>query len=200
MRLARGDVGINELDNACMEHDKWYHENRTAETRHEGDLKLAEAAAKVARDPTATIDEREKANLVVAIMHGKKWLGAGYQRGSGLGLHQVYRPLVLQRGGGAGDALSDGWAHIDGDAPGTISSWGSSSGSSGIFSTLASAVGSIVDFFARRRSEQEAKRKLEEEKAKAAKQIGDAVGRAMEEAKNMKLPKIPLTDRFGIVQ
>lgn len=95
MRLARGDAGINELDRACKDHDVFYLNNRTAESRKEGDLLLAEAAAKVARDSNATNEEKEKANLVIAIMHGKQWLGAGAGAGAGSG----------EGGAGAGPSL-----------------------------------------------------------------------------------------------
>ncbi|DAC81606.1 TPA_asm: PLA2X [Physarum slime mold MELD virus] len=76
--LARGDVGINKLDNACMQHDIAYRDNRTAEARHPADLALAAAAEKVAADPNATKDERDKANFVTAVMRGKLYLGSGY--------------------------------------------------------------------------------------------------------------------------
>lgn len=84
-RLARGDEGINELDQACKQHDIAYHYNKTVETRHPADLALAAVAEKIASDPTATKDERDKANFVSAVMRGKLYLGSGFQLGSGPG-------------------------------------------------------------------------------------------------------------------
>ena len=165
MRLARGDPGINELDVACKAHDIWYRDNRTAESRHEGDLKLAEAAARVARDPNATKDEQEKANLVVAIMHGKKWLGAGLS----------VQPHSSRRTFYGGDAIGAASSTL-GDSEGGSSS----AGPGGIWPTIANAVGSLFNFFIRRKSELTSKKEEMERRTQAevetAKRIAAAIG------------------------
>lgn len=68
---------INKLDEAAYHHDLAYRDNKTAEGRHPADLALAAAAERIAQDPTASKDERKKANLVAAAMRGKLYLGAG---------------------------------------------------------------------------------------------------------------------------
>lgn len=68
---------INKLDEAAMYHDIAYRDHRTAKERHPYDLKLAKVADEIARDPSATPDERKKASMVAAVMHGKVALGMG---------------------------------------------------------------------------------------------------------------------------
>ena len=43
-RLARGDKGINELDEACKEHDIAYSKEKDLEHRHKADRILADKA------------------------------------------------------------------------------------------------------------------------------------------------------------
>ncbi len=61
---------INKLNEVAMYHDIVYRNHRNAKERHSYDLKLAKVA-EIARDPSATLDERKKASMMVAVMHSK---------------------------------------------------------------------------------------------------------------------------------
>lgn len=75
--IARGDKGINELDRNCKLHDLWYRDHRTASERHPSDIKLAQAALRIAEDPSKPEMQRKKAKMVAAVMSGKTFLGLG---------------------------------------------------------------------------------------------------------------------------
>lgn len=76
-RLKRGDVGINELDEACKAHDISYNTYKSAKDRHPHDLQLARIAEKIANNPSNHPDLIKNANKVSAVMRGKVTLGLG---------------------------------------------------------------------------------------------------------------------------
>lgn len=76
-RLARGDPGINELDRACLEHDKAYASSTDTEIRREADKKLASQAWERAKSWDSGIAERGAALAVAAAMKAKSKIGGG---------------------------------------------------------------------------------------------------------------------------
>lgn len=77
-RLSRGDTGINELDEACKQHDIAYANNPSSlEIRHKADLELAAAAEKRFRDSNARFGERLAGLAINKIMKHKVKRGMG---------------------------------------------------------------------------------------------------------------------------
>ena len=76
-RLARGDSGINLLDQACKEHDISYSKFKNTSDRHIADKILAEKAWQRVKSKDANISERVNALLVTNLMKGKVKLGMG---------------------------------------------------------------------------------------------------------------------------
>lgn len=75
-RLARGDKGINPLDEACKIHDIAYNDNKNLESRHKADLQLASAAEQRWRESNS-LSERLAAFAVDKIMKFKVKRGMG---------------------------------------------------------------------------------------------------------------------------
>lgn len=77
-RLARGDKGVNPLDEACREHDIAYSQNReNLPKRHEADKVLAKRAAERIFAKDSSLGERAVAVGVVGAMKIKQKLGMG---------------------------------------------------------------------------------------------------------------------------
>lgn len=76
-RLARGDPGINLLDQACKEHDIGYSKFKETADRHILDKILAEKAWQRVRSADAGLSERANALLVTNMMKAKVKLGMG---------------------------------------------------------------------------------------------------------------------------
>ncbi|XP_043471642.1 uncharacterized protein LOC122504549 [Leptopilina heterotoma] len=77
-RLARGDPGINPLDQACREHDIAYSQNKdNLENRHVADRILAEKAWNRVRASDAKLGEKAAAWAVTNAMKIKTKLGMG---------------------------------------------------------------------------------------------------------------------------
>lgn len=76
-RLARGDVGINPLDEACREHDIAYAQNSDLASRHAADKVLKDKAWARLKAPNATAGERASALFVTSAMGTKRFFGAG---------------------------------------------------------------------------------------------------------------------------
>jgi Phospholipase A2-like domain len=74
-RLARGELGINKLDRACRDHDIHYNKFSSAKDRHPADIKLAQVAKEVIRDPNSKFKEKAVAQIVSAAMNAKVNLG-----------------------------------------------------------------------------------------------------------------------------
>ena len=80
-RLARGDSGINPLDEACKEHDIAYSKNReNIEARNVADRILANKAWQRVKAKDSSIGERAAAFAVTNAMNIKNKLGMGVKR------------------------------------------------------------------------------------------------------------------------
>lgn len=95
-RLARGDVGINPLDDACKQHDIAYTKYTDLENRHKADAILADAAKARFRASDASIGEKMAALGVRGVMKLKTKLGMGIRkrkrhrkRGKGISFHKA---------------------------------------------------------------------------------------------------------------
>lgn len=80
-RLARGERGINVLDEACREHDIAYAKYKDNERRRIADRVLASRAWERVKASDSGISERAYAAAVAAVMKAKSALGSG--RGGG---------------------------------------------------------------------------------------------------------------------
>lgn len=76
-RLARGDSGINILDQACKEHDISYAKLKNTSDRHIADRILTEKAWQRVKSKDASIAERANALLVTNLMKAKVKFGMG---------------------------------------------------------------------------------------------------------------------------
>ncbi|KAK4881101.1 hypothetical protein RN001_004420 [Aquatica leii] len=79
-RLARGDKGINPLDEACREHDITYSQTNDLSKRHEADRKLGSIAWQRFRSKDASFGENAAALTISGVMKGKTKLGMGQKR------------------------------------------------------------------------------------------------------------------------
>lgn len=77
-RLARGDKGINELDEACKDHDIVYLQNKDLTKRHEADKVLATKALERWRSSNAKLSEKMASLGVAGAMKAKLKLGMAY--------------------------------------------------------------------------------------------------------------------------
>ena len=82
-RLARGDSGINKLDQACKQHDIAYSKFADTKNRSIADRALAEKAWQRVTSSDASIGEKAAALAVSAAMKGKTAFGGGKKRGGG---------------------------------------------------------------------------------------------------------------------
>lgn len=78
-RLARGDKGINKLDEYCKEHDIAYMKSRDLLARHRADKILMNMARTRASASNVTVGEKLAANMVDKVMLTKMAYGAGYK-------------------------------------------------------------------------------------------------------------------------
>lgn len=90
-RLARGEVGVNKLDEACRRHDIAYSQSTDLGTRHKADRILAQAAASRITAKDSSWGERAAALGITGAMKAKVKLGLGIgtrkkknKRGKGL--------------------------------------------------------------------------------------------------------------------
>lgn len=81
-RLARGDKGINPLDEACLEHDKTYASTEDKEKIREADKLLAERAWGRVKNKDTPFGEKAAAMLVTGAMKAKRKIGGGSGRKS----------------------------------------------------------------------------------------------------------------------
>lgn len=79
-RLARGDKGVNPLDEACREHDISYSKNINIEDRHKADKILADKAWNRFRSKDAGFGEKTAALTVAGAMKAKTKFGMGSRR------------------------------------------------------------------------------------------------------------------------
>lgn len=76
-RLERGDRGINQLDEACKEHDIAYSQSDNLSERHKADKILADKAWGRFKSKDSKLGERLNAFLVTNAMKGKIKVGMG---------------------------------------------------------------------------------------------------------------------------
>ena len=74
-RLARGDKGVNELDEACKKHDMAYADESV--DRREADKILADKAWQLVKRPDIGLKQKIAAVAVMGAMKGKRFVGAG---------------------------------------------------------------------------------------------------------------------------
>ena len=79
-RLARNERGINELDEACRQHDIAYAEYKDNERRRIADQILADKAWERVKASNSSVSERAYASAVAAAMKAKAALGGGSRR------------------------------------------------------------------------------------------------------------------------
>lgn len=79
-RLARGDTGINLLDQACKEHDIAYSKSNDIKSRHAADKLLVEKAKARLRAKDASFGEKTAALGISGVMNVKRKLGMGLRR------------------------------------------------------------------------------------------------------------------------
>jgi len=106
-RLARGDKGINGLDEACKLHDIAYSKYKDNEHRNRADKELAERAWRRFKSSDASVGEKAAAWAVTTAMKAKTKFGGGSrkknrgtkqrQRSKGKGLY--LRPYPKQGAG-----------------------------------------------------------------------------------------------------
>jgi hypothetical protein len=82
-RLARGDRGVNDLDEACKLHDISYAQNKDVQSRHEADNLLANKALERLLSSNASLGEKAAALGVSTAMKTKVKLGMGHSRRKG---------------------------------------------------------------------------------------------------------------------
>lgn len=90
-RLARGDRGINQLDEACRQHDIAYSQYKDLADRHKADTLLAERALERFKAKDSSLGEKVSALGVAGAMKAKVKLGMGNQRGQRRGRRQRQR-------------------------------------------------------------------------------------------------------------
>lgn len=88
-RLARGDKGINPLDEACKLHDIEYLKHKDSENRRLADKDLAERAWRRFKASDASLGEKAVAWAVTTTMKAKSKIGGGRRKkkSSGKGLY-----------------------------------------------------------------------------------------------------------------
>ncbi|KAK9872602.1 hypothetical protein WA026_018736 [Henosepilachna vigintioctopunctata] len=120
-RLARGDIGINELDKACKEHDLAYSESKDFEKRRQADNILIQKASDILKSKEASRKEKAAALLVLVLMKAKTKIGMGAKRVSKKKSRKTRISVTPKRGGflpillpllGAIGALGGGAASI----------------------------------------------------------------------------------------
>jgi len=76
-RNTQGYQGKNLLDNACKQHDQFYHENQDTESRNISDAALSHRANEIANDEGIDDEQRRYARFVNIIMKNKVRFGLG---------------------------------------------------------------------------------------------------------------------------
>jgi hypothetical protein len=79
-RLARGDLGVNELDEACKAHDISYSQNQDLKKRHLADKELLRESYKRLHSSNSKLSEKAASLLVAGAMKSKLKLGMGARR------------------------------------------------------------------------------------------------------------------------
>ena len=79
-RLARGDPGINKLDQACKAHDIAYSKYKDSENRRRADQELAEKAWQRFKASDSSLGEKAAAWTVTTAMKAKSKFGGGQRK------------------------------------------------------------------------------------------------------------------------
>lgn len=79
-RLARGDPGINKLDQACKTHDIAYSRYKDSENRRRADQQLADQAWQRFKASDASVAEKAAAWAVTTAMKAKTKFGGGRKK------------------------------------------------------------------------------------------------------------------------
>ena len=79
-RLAKGQRGINQLDEACRRHDIAYAQHKDLTHRRAADQVLSREAGRRFQDSNASFGERAAAAVVKTAMVLKRKIGAGLKR------------------------------------------------------------------------------------------------------------------------
>ncbi|KAK4874039.1 hypothetical protein RN001_013399 [Aquatica leii] len=106
-RLARGDKGINPLDEACREHDIAYSQTNDLSKRHEADRKLGSIAWQRFRSKDASFGEKAAALTISGVMKSKTKLGMGQKRKKKRGSISFKKAIQLARRTLGGKVQSD---------------------------------------------------------------------------------------------
>lgn len=113
-RLARGDKGVNKLDEACKAHDIAYSKYSDNERRRQADRQLADSAWARVKAKDSSLGEKAAAWAVTTAMNAKAKLGGGRKkkkvkvRGKGLylrpwkGSGRVTKKTKKKKKGGCG--------------------------------------------------------------------------------------------------
>ena len=75
-----GDLPINALDTACLDHDISYEKYKDLKNRHIADRKLEQRAGEVATDAKSSFCERASALVVSSLMTAKRKMGFGLRK------------------------------------------------------------------------------------------------------------------------
>ena len=98
--MARSDISINPLDQACKDHDIKYSKNRdNIEARNVADRVLASKARNRVKSGDASLGEKAAALAVAGIMKTKSKLGMGHNKkktGSGIALKKNEKRLMVK--------------------------------------------------------------------------------------------------------
>lgn len=101
-RLARGDTGVNALDEACREHDIAYSQSKDITQRHRADRVLAKKAWERLHSADAGFGEKSAALAISGIMRGKTKLGMGHKKKRKRGKVRKGLGVALTFGGACG--------------------------------------------------------------------------------------------------
>ena len=102
-RLARGDPGINKLDQACKTHDIAYSRYKDSENRRRADQQLAEQAWQRFKASDSSVGEKAAAWAVTTAMKAKTKFGGGRKKKRGpkrKGKGLYLRPYKKTQGSG----------------------------------------------------------------------------------------------------
>ncbi|XP_074025819.1 uncharacterized protein isoform X2 [Leptinotarsa decemlineata] len=112
-RLARGEKGINGLDEACKNHDISYSQTKDLNRRHEADRILAEKAMTRFKAKDSSLGEKMAALAVAGTMKAKVKLGMGLQRRNRTPLTANIKRKCIQLLSGMNKRLTDVTKNIE---------------------------------------------------------------------------------------
>ena len=106
-RLARGERGINPLDQACMRHDLAYEKYQDLENRHRADKQLVKFAQKRLLKKNSTFNDKLASLIVAGSIGLKRKIGMGLRRRRGKSKKGgILVPAILGGIGATASALS----------------------------------------------------------------------------------------------